>query len=143
MPCNSEYMKPTEREIESQLVAGHLLYLLTALNQESRITDEMREAVESCYGAQGKVDEWTALLCGTIRQMTTDEQDEFVYEGKNPSVRRLAEWWERHQAWDVKREAQELLEKERKESENLIQKFKQLPLDEQQRLLALVKTRQS
>lgn len=38
MPCRSDYMEVTEREIESRKVAGHLCYLFTALKQSRKAT---------------------------------------------------------------------------------------------------------
>ena len=141
MPCRSDYLEANERETESKRVEGHLFYLFTSLGRKSEITDEIKIAKDEYYGNVNKVDEWTALLCGTIRKMTDAQKDKFIYDGKNAKARSLADWWERHQAWDKKREAQERAEKRRKQSDNLTQQFHKLSMAEKQRLLALANTK--
>ena len=130
-------MEPTGREIESRKVAGHLCYLFTALKQKGNITDDMNKAKDESYGNITEVDNWTALLCKTIRSMSDADKDVIVYNGKKAETRALADWWERHQAWDKKRKAQERAENKRKESDNLTQQFHKLPVAEKQRLLSL------
>lgn len=141
MPCRSDYLKANDREIESKRVAGHLFYLFSSLEQESNITDEIKTDKDHYYGNENKLDEWTALLCGTIRKMTKNQKDKFIYDGKNTKARALANWWKRHQAWDKKRKAQERVEKKLKQSDNLTEQFDKLSIEEKQRLLALVKTK--
>lgn len=138
MPCRTEYPKTVSNlEIESRIVAGHLCYLFNALKQEGNITDDIKTAKDARYGNVSEVDNWTALLCKTIRSMSDAEKDAIVYNGKKTEARALADWWERHQAWDKKRKAQERKEKIRKESDNLTQQFQKLPIAEKRRLLSL------
>ncbi len=138
MPCRSDYLEVTEREEESRRLAGHLCYLLSALGQEANITKEMKAAKDEYYGNLSQVDNWTAILCHTITNMTDAEKDIHIYDGKKAEARAIADWWDRHQKWDQKRKAQEQKEKQQKKVEDLSKQFKKLPIDEQKRLLALV-----
>lgn len=134
-------MEVTAREEESRLVAGHLCYLFNALGQKANITKEMKKAKDEYYGNLPEVDNWTALLCSTITNMTDAEKDSYIYDGKNPKARAIADWWDRHQKWDKEREAQERKEKRQKKAADLSKEFKKLPLAEQERLLAMVGTK--
>lgn len=140
MPCRSDYDEPNARQAESKRVASHLLYLLPAigLKPTKAETDEWKEAASEYYGNEPKVDNWTALLCSTIRSMSTAEQDKYIYDGKNAKARALADWWERHQQWDKERKAQEQRARRQKKVETLSEQFKKLPITEQERLLAMV-----
>jgi hypothetical protein len=139
MPCRTDYSEPNARQAESKRVAGHLLYLLPAigLKPTKAETDAWKTAASEYYGNQSEVDNWTALLCSTIRIMSAAEQDKYIYDGKNANARSLADWWEKHQKWDKKRKAQEQREKRKKKVESLSEQFKKLPIAEQERLLGL------
>jgi hypothetical protein len=130
-------MEVNEREAESRAVAGHLYYLLNALGQTSSITKEIKKAKDEYYGLVTEVDNWTALLCRTIRHMTDADKDQYIYDGNNPDARALAAWWDRHQKWDKERKDQEQKEKQQKKIQDLSKQFQKLPIAEQERLLAL------
>lgn len=53
------------------------------------------------------MDEWTALLCATLTGLSETNIDAIVYNARDACSRSLADWWERHQAWDKKREEDE------------------------------------
>jgi len=131
-------MEVTAREEESRLVAGHLCYLFNALGQKANVTKEMQKAKDEYYGNLPEVDNWTVILCKTIRGMTDAEKDSYIYDGKNAKARALADWWERHQQWDKERKAQEQRARRQKKVETLSEQFKKLPITEQERLLAMV-----
>lgn len=139
MPCRSDYMEPSEREIESRAVANHLIYVFTKLKQTVNITPEIKEASTAYYGNIKMVDTWTALLCSTLRELSQTDIDKIVYNAKDACSRSLADWWERHQAWDLKREADEKKkkdsEKKKMEREGLLKAFYALPKNKQEELL--------
>lgn len=107
MSCRNEYLNETALEIESRIVAAHLVYVFTKLKQESHITSEMTKASTAYYGNVKMVDEWTALLCATLTGLSETNIDAIVYNARDACSRSLADWWERHQAWDKKREEDE------------------------------------
>ena len=102
MPCQSDYMEPTEREQESRRVAEFLCYL--ADMEVVFITSEVRKAAKSIYGNDDDLDRNTSLLCTCIRGMDEGELDRVVYNGRDKTARRLADWWEDHQERDRKRQ---------------------------------------
>jgi hypothetical protein len=108
------------------------------IGQKANITKEMKKANGEYYGNEPEVDNWTALLCSTITNMTDVEKNSHIYDGKKPRARALADWWERHQAWDKEREVQEQIARQQKKVEALSEQFKKLPITEQERLLAMV-----
>lgn len=140
MPCRSDYDKPNARQAESKRVASHLLYLLPAigLKPTKARTDAWKTAEFEYYGNESEVDNWTEILCKTIRGMTDAEKDRYIYNGKNAKARALADWWERHQQWDKERKTQEQRERRQKKVKTLSEQFKKLPIAEQERLLAMV-----
>ncbi|AFU87818.1 hypothetical protein CcrKarma_gp301 [Caulobacter virus Karma] len=102
MPCNSEYQQPNAREAESKKVAGLLVYVHDKLGRTD-LSSSIRTIANIYYGAPGRCDELTERLCSMLRDLTLDEQNEVIYDGRNPKARELADWWERHQEHDRKR----------------------------------------
>lgn len=139
MPCRSDYMEANGREIESQTVAKHLIYVFTKLKQTANITPEIKAASTDYYGNIKMVDVWTALLCSTLRGLSQADTDKIVYNAKDGCSRSLADWWERHQAWDLKREATEKKkkadEKKKLTKDGLLKAFYALPKKKQDELL--------
>jgi superfamily II DNA/RNA helicase len=132
MPCRSDYMEHTDREVESARVASLLCFVLPLVGKE--VTEEMKD---SCgyYGNLKKIDEYTKLLCSTIRSMNEQQINEIVYNAHNRSSRELANWWEEHQEHDKIR-AEKITEKQKqKKHAELIKKFKNLSIEEQEKLL--------
>jgi len=139
MPCRSDHMEATEREVESRLVAAHLVYVFEQLGQTKNITPDIRKASKEYYGDYSKCHTYTALLCSTLTNMTTANVERIVYNAHSEESRNLASWWERHQAFDKQREAEELTKATRELKVRFAEGFSQLPLDEQERLLKLAK----
>lgn len=139
MPCRSDYMEANALEIESRAVANHLIYVFTKLKQTANITPEIKAASTNYYGDVQKLDVWTALLCSTLRGLSQADTDAIVYNAKDACSRSLADWWERHQAWDLKREADEKKkkadEKKKLEKDGLLKAFYALPKKKQEELL--------
>jgi hypothetical protein len=113
MPCNCDHMEATAREVESRKVAGHLIHIDGCLGRQP--DPAIVKAAENYYGDVGRVHEMTAELCGLIRGLTPAELDAFVYDGRNPGARALADWWEAHRAADAAREAREAAEARKRE----------------------------
>lgn len=107
MPCNCEHMEPHEAEQESQLLCKLTLYV----KEECigvRCPHWVHEGAKSIYGTNRATnDALTADICSLIREMSKGEKSKWMYDGRNPKARMLADWWDIHQKWDKKREAKE------------------------------------
>lgn len=102
MPCKCDYLEPTEREIESVQVASLLVYLLTELKKP--VPPLVLAASKQLYGNVATVDNDTDLLCSTLKSLSKQKMKTIVYDGSKPKARKLAEWWDKHQEADRKRE---------------------------------------
>jgi hypothetical protein len=107
MPCQSEYLEPNEREKESRLVCEHLYYLM-----DKKTPSDVLYAKDNLYGDVTSLDRYTALLCAICGSMSKRDADKYIYDGRNPKARKLADWWEKHQEVDRKRIALERKERE-------------------------------
>lgn len=105
MPCNSDYMHPTQTEKNSRKVAEHLIFVYEQLDFPER--PDLVEVANHIYGSKTRLDEMVAELCGIIRDMTPDQLDRIVYNGRDPQSRKLADWWEEHERADREREQAE------------------------------------
>lgn len=111
MGCRSDYMEPNERELESIRVAK----LIKFLNATGVIPhwgsfrlDFLDKVISNCYGDVDYLDEMTAYLCDWLKNNDgTGLGDKIIYDGKNPESRKLADWWQKHQAADLRREKDE------------------------------------
>ena len=116
MPCNCDYMNPSEAEIDSRETARNLEFALISLG---RTPDALyRRAAENYYGDTNLLNEMTVLLCKTLRELEATDAEKFeqlVYNGRNKASRQLAIWWERHEEADRNREAAESADAERKQ----------------------------
>jgi len=109
MPCRSDYMEPNAREIESKRVCQLLKYLFKAANipATAQVVERVEQGVREYYGNPTSLDADTDLLCQLLRSLPDDTVAKVVYDGRNPEARKLADWWDNHQAADAKREAEE------------------------------------
>lgn len=105
MPCNSEYMNPNAQEAESKKVAGLIVYANQKLGETP--APSVVTIAEEYYGAPDQCDYLTSVLCTICRKLTDDERERVIYDAHDVKARELADWWERHQAHDQKREAAE------------------------------------
>jgi len=87
-------MEPNQHEAESKRVSKHIVYLSKQLKTVP--PEYVVEAANSFYGNVSKVHELTALLC----KLCQEASDEIIYNGKDPTARKLADWWDAHQAAD-------------------------------------------
>ena len=109
MGCNSDHLEPRTHERESKLAAELIVYIDSIMgfpnadfpNREA--AEWIYEAADYVYGAESKINELTVMLCHRCRTMTEDEQNEIIYNGRDKNARKLADWWDKHQAADKKR----------------------------------------
>lgn len=120
MGCRSDHMEPNAREAESQRVAQHLLYILPALGRQ--VPPGVGVAASHIYGDIDSLDEWTALLCSTCKDVEADPDlaNAYLYDGRKAQARNLAGWWEQHKAADARREEAEAEAAHRARTEPLL-----------------------
>lgn len=112
MPCNGDYLEPTQSEEESKRCAEILVYVHKKL--KLKIPDYVTLASEDCYGNSDKLNEMVVLLCSLCTKMSKKQQNDIIYNAKDKMSRRLADWWEEHQEADRIR-IQKEIDKEKKE----------------------------
>lgn len=101
MPCDGSYMNPSQKEIESLEVCKRIIFLFGRLG--FAIPSSILEAATSQYGDLKNLDRNIDLLCMAIRQMTEDQKQSIIYNGRNKESRKLANWWEEHTEADSKK----------------------------------------
>ncbi len=125
MPCNSDHMNARPNEVLSRETAKLIVYLNTKL--ASSTPAWIVTASEEYYGAENRVDEIVAILCTTIRGLSDEQRDAIVYNGKDETARKLADWWDEHQKADAIREAAEAqAEADRKQAAALLDAVEKL-----------------
>lgn len=103
MPCNADYLEPTNREKQLQHAANLLVYLYKKLG----ITplDWVAAEANNIYASDERS---VVQLCATLKALEPSVRDWVVYNARNKTARQLADWWEEHQAADAERERQAL-----------------------------------
>ena len=112
MPCRSDYMEPTNKELLLRETARLLIYVRVYTGV--RISSKLATAAQAVYCKE----DYVAELCSAIRALTQEEMDRIVYDGRNPEARKLADWWDKHQEADRKRQEEEECEQKRKDLRN-------------------------
>ena len=118
MPCNGDYLDPTNIEEEAKRVANLILYVNSFSNEKTPVW--IRECAENYYSGHGNklardvIDELVSHLCDKITNMTDSKRNKIIYNSRNKVSRDLASWWEEHQEADRLR-----LEDEAKEFKRL------------------------
>lgn len=107
MPCNSGYLNPSERERELQRAAKLLIYVYDILGVT--VNNQLQKTADDIYATR----DYVPSLCHEIRSMNKENFNRIVYDARNPLSRDLADWWERHEAEDTKRERAEKMEAEK------------------------------
>lgn len=107
MPCSSEYMEPTVAERQRKHAAELLVFVKQKLGLS--VSKEEKASAKSFYGEGGEKS--MVKLCTILRGMTSEEEERVVYDARDPMSRKLADWWEEHQAEDAKREAKQTRKK--------------------------------
>lgn len=102
MGCNSDYMNPTGKEKRLQETAQLLMYV------GEKLSIEMPKYVhEDAANIYAKHDESVPLLCKILTELPDDKRDDLIYNSKDKTARKLADWWDEHQAADNARIAKE------------------------------------
>ena len=101
MPCQSDYLEPSGRELESERVCELIIYLQNKMKKNT--PEWIEKAAKDYYGNVARLDEATKILCEHCRMLTEPEVEEYIYDSHNKTARKLAGWWERHQEWDERR----------------------------------------
>lgn len=109
MPCNSDYLNPTNREAELQRAAKLLVYVYDKLDIE--VPSYVKKASKDVYC---KDDRSVTRLCAILDVMLPNTLDEIVYNAKDKTSRDLADWWEEHQKADREREVEEDRQKQQR-----------------------------
>lgn len=110
MPCNSSYMEPNNYEKAVANTCKLLQFVKIKLGMKlGRIEIKYDDPYQ--YPPKDIGDKVTAELCGLLRSMDEDQINSIVYNAKDPTARKLADWWEEHQAADAKREEEEMSKK--------------------------------
>ncbi len=91
-------------------VCRQLVYLNAAIDLE--IGDAVRVLAESTYPNTQYLDHYTDVLCGMCKRLE-EENPDVIYDGKNPSARKLADWWDHHKEWDARRNLAEEVAKQK------------------------------
>lgn len=107
MPCTYDGPEATHFDHAIYRAAPLLVYVREAMNQP--IVYWVRQYTHKLLysGTQEIADGITSMLCEACRNMTEDQKQKIIYDGRNPNARKLADWWEEHQEADRKREAKE------------------------------------
>lgn len=115
MPCRSDYLEPTNRELDSQEVAKHLIYVSKII--KNKLPENIKNAATDCYGNVKLLDDMVQLLCSMLSSMSEEDINRIVYNAKDKKSRKLADWWETHQVADKKRIKKEAAEKKKIEED--------------------------
>lgn len=102
MPCRSDYMEQTNSEKRFQETTELLVWVMHSLH----MTPPYKYVTNNTYYSKnvGQVE----ALCEFLRNLKdTPAFDRIVYNARDPMSRRLATWWEEHEAEDQKRERAE------------------------------------
>jgi len=104
MGCNSDYMAPSRREIETQRAAVLLLYVNRELGKKA--PEWVAKNAADIYARDERV---VPELCRIIGSLTPARTESIMY-ARSQEARDLASWWEEHQRADVVRLAWEKAE---------------------------------
>jgi hypothetical protein len=97
MACNGDHMNPTCREKDSVEICKHLVFLEEENDQT--IPRWARDGADNIYGSGYDFDKQVETLCSMLKETHED----FIYNGKNPRARKLADWWDKHKEADKRK----------------------------------------
>jgi hypothetical protein len=96
-------MQPTQREMESKLVARLLIFVRGYFDLP--ISGNLEHASLSDYGDESRLDRMTDELCSLMKRLAPDDIKTLTLK---PDIGgELNIWWARHQKADKEREEQE------------------------------------
>lgn len=106
MPCNSDYLEPTQFEQKVQRTAQLLEYVIS----KCELPDDRRTNLiaSNIYPLKSDGDYVVSKLCGILSSFDDETMERIVYDAHCKVCRELATWWEEHQEADKKRLEKEL-----------------------------------
>lgn len=92
---------PDKAQREMNKVSTLLIYVRTALglHVEKLLISLASEEFPSTFN----LDIVTARLCNLLRNLTEEQANAIIWDGRKAEARELAEWWEKHQEFDRQR----------------------------------------
>ena len=105
MPCRCDYLEANQREIESKRVATLLAFVLPQFGMP--VPKDVTEASKNYYGDLQRVDSHTEQLCTILDEMTDEQKNKIVYDGRNANSRMLADWYDVHEQHDRIRKSEQ------------------------------------
>lgn len=108
MPCRCDHMEPTARENAGREACKLLVYCAESVMLGFSLPQWIREGAKNVYGPDKdeRIDEAVSRLCNLCRFLDEEKHkplaDMLMYDGRNPKARKLADWWQKHKAADVK-----------------------------------------
>jgi hypothetical protein len=109
MACNSDDLRPTPQQRKLQ----HAAQLLAYVQEQTvgKVEKWVKKIAEDHYANSSKA--FTAL-CDLLTAMKPEELEMIVYNAHSRMSRRLADWWEDHQAADNERKRREAASRRKK-----------------------------
>jgi hypothetical protein len=111
-PCRSDYMDPNFEEANRKKISEFIVFVDSKLGVKTPI--HIKKAANHTYGEGVVLNEVTEALCGRLSSLTEAQASEIIYNGKNKTSRKLADWWDEHVAADKARLKRELKAKKDK-----------------------------
>lgn len=112
MPCNSDYLNPSQKEVALRRAATLLVHVYQFLGEP--VSPALKAAAANLYCS----DDYVPALCARLKKLkrfSKDRFEELVYNAKSPVSRDLAGWWEEHENADKARVAKEAAQKKQEE----------------------------
>jgi hypothetical protein len=125
-------MEPNAVEQESQLAAQLLFWLAGKVPLTFILPSWTEDAAKSIYGNREQLDCLTQLLC----QGCEETPDEVIYNGRDATARKLADWWDAHKEADAAKEDHEAYLHNRQLSKDM-EYFKGMSDERRQDLMTL------
>lgn len=97
MPCTVD--PPSAWEKDNQTCARFLRALMVSTGEP--VPDFVKDSADHAEFSESRCQE---MACERLRAMTEKQREAWVYDAHSPLSRKLADWWERHQDADKKRE---------------------------------------
>lgn len=100
MGCRSDYMEQNATEKFVQTTAQNLVYVFQSLKKP--VPKLVSEKAHDYYATDTN-NKLTPMLCDLIKNMTKSQQNKIVFDGRKAEARKLADWWDKHQEADKRR----------------------------------------